>query len=215
MPLRKSLNFVFASFGYSLIRRDEAKAFPVEATARDREILQLVREYTMTTPERIWALLSSVKYIVANRVPGAFVECGVWRGGSAMVIAYALQDCGDTDRRLWLYDTFEGMTEPSIADVELATGKSASSLMAVSKKGGKRNIWCDSPPVRGHEQRREDGLSDGACRAGEGGRVGDTANARAEQDRTASTGYGLIRVHEGRTRSAVSALAKRRGLHSG
>lgn len=139
------MDFVFGRFGYGLVRQDASKVLPVEATPRDREILQLVREYTMTTPERIWALLSSVKYVVANKIPGALVECGVWRGGSAMVMAYALQDCGDTERRLWLYDTFEGMTEPSNADVELATGKSASSLMEITKKEGQRNIWCDSP----------------------------------------------------------------------
>jgi O-methyltransferase len=145
MPLRKSLRFVLSSFGYELVRRDAAKAFPVEATPRDRQILELVQPYTMTTPERIWALLSAVKYVVANNIPGAFVECGVWRGGSAMAIAYALKDCSKTDRTLWLYDTFQGMTEPSLADVELATGRSASSLMQASKKAGERNVWCDSP----------------------------------------------------------------------
>jgi O-methyltransferase len=144
MPLKKSLGFIFRSVGYDLVRRDSLKTFPVEATVRDREILQLVQDYTMTTPERIWALLSAVKYIVANRIPGAFVECGVWRGGSAMAMAYALRDCGEMDRPLWLFDTFEGMTDPSPADVELCSGRSASSLLHVAKKDGQRNIWCDA-----------------------------------------------------------------------
>jgi O-methyltransferase len=145
MPLRKSLDFVLGSFGYDLVRRNPSKIFPVEATPRDRQILELVQGYTMTTPERIWALLTAVKYVAATKIPGAFVECGVWRGGSAMAMAYALQDCGETDRRMWLFDTFEGMTPPSTADVELATGRSASSLLEIARKDGARNIWCDSP----------------------------------------------------------------------
>lgn len=145
MPLRRSVDFVLGRLGYDLVRRDVSKVFPVEATQRDREILGLVQEYTMTTPERIWALLSAVKYVAANDIPGALVECGVWRGGSAMAMAYALQDCKQAGRALWLFDTFEGMTEPSTADVELATGRSAAALMKASKKEGKRNVWCDSP----------------------------------------------------------------------
>jgi O-methyltransferase len=49
-------------------------------------------------------------------VSGDVVECGVWRGGSSMVAALALQQEGDAERRLWLYDTFEGMCEPTPRD---------------------------------------------------------------------------------------------------
>ena len=46
------------------------------------------------------------------------VECGVWRGGSMMLIAYALQYFGDTSRQLYLYDTYKGMTEPDAIDYD-------------------------------------------------------------------------------------------------
>ncbi|HTC18291.1 MAG TPA: TylF/MycF/NovP-related O-methyltransferase, partial [Stellaceae bacterium] len=51
-------------------------------------------------------------------MPGDIVECGVWRGGSMMLIAYALKHFGDTSRQLYLYDTYVGMTEPDDVDID-------------------------------------------------------------------------------------------------
>jgi O-methyltransferase len=85
--------------------------------------------YTMTSPERMYALWQATLHVVSSDVPGAFVECGVWRGGSAMVAAHALQRTGDTSRELWLYDTFSGMPEPSGADVDFM-GRAAADQLA-------------------------------------------------------------------------------------
>lgn len=68
--------------------------------------------------EATYALFQSLRYIVRNGIPGAIVECGVWRGGSMMLAAYALRHFGDTSRQLHLYDTFAGMTEPDENDVD-------------------------------------------------------------------------------------------------
>src|SRR5205807_2446965 len=73
------------------------------------ELYEACREQTMTSIERMHALYSATRYIVANDVPGDFVECGVWRGGSMMLVALTLLRLGRTDRALWLYDTFDGM----------------------------------------------------------------------------------------------------------
>jgi O-methyltransferase len=77
-----------------------------------------VTPYTQTPPERIAALANAVEYVIRAGVPGAFVECGVWRGGSMMVVAKMLRRLGVEDRELWLYDTYEGMTAPTEADVD-------------------------------------------------------------------------------------------------
>ncbi len=66
--------------------------------------------------ERVGALLQSVEHITKNAVPGAFVECGVWRGGSGMAAALAFQQAGEL-RDIYLFDTFEGMSRPTEADV--------------------------------------------------------------------------------------------------
>src|SRR5262245_17457570 len=72
-----------------------------------------VRPYTMTTLERLWGLREAVQYVVREDIRGDAVECGVWRGGSSMLIALELLRSQDGARKLWMYDTFEGMTEPS------------------------------------------------------------------------------------------------------
>jgi O-methyltransferase len=73
--------------------------------------------YTITGVERMYALYQSVRHLVQSGVPGDLVECGVWRGGSAMLMALTLEQLGERDRPIWLYDTFEGMTEPGQLDV--------------------------------------------------------------------------------------------------
>jgi O-methyltransferase len=79
--------------------------------------VRAVRRYTMTSPARLSALIDGVEHVVAARVPGALVECGVWRGGSMMAVALTLQRLGDTDRDLFLFDTYSGMTQPTHEDV--------------------------------------------------------------------------------------------------
>ena len=74
--------------------------------------IQAVAQYTMTPPQRIVALRDAVSYLVRAGITGAFVECGVWRGGSVMAAANELIRLGCPDRDLWLYDTFAGMTAP-------------------------------------------------------------------------------------------------------
>ena len=86
--------------------------------------MRAVAPYTMTPPARLVALQDAVAYVVAARIPGAIVECGVWRGGSMMAISRALLELGAADRELWLYDTFEGMTEPGEHD-RTADGRAA------------------------------------------------------------------------------------------
>jgi hypothetical protein len=83
----------------------------------DREIVERALPFTMTGPARLQALVDGVRHVVARAVPGAFAECGVWRGGSVLAMALTLRDAGDETRDLWLYDTFEGMTRPTEADV--------------------------------------------------------------------------------------------------
>ena len=85
-------------------------------TSAEREILERVRPYTLTSPERVLAVLDAVTHVVARNIPGALVECGVWRGGSVLAMVLQLQQLGIDDRDLVLFDTFEGMTRPSEAD---------------------------------------------------------------------------------------------------
>lgn len=95
------------------------------------EIWDRVQPFTMTSRERGYALWCAVNSIVDNDIPGSIVECGVWKGGSAMLIALTLKQRG-TARDLILFDTFSGMTEAGPDDVDIH-GEHADALMAGSK----------------------------------------------------------------------------------
>ena len=74
------------------------------------------KPYTMTSIERMYAVYKSVEYICKNNIPGDWVECGVWKGGSSMMAALSFKHFNKF-RDLWLYDTFEGMSEATKEDV--------------------------------------------------------------------------------------------------
>lgn len=80
-----------------------------------------IAPFTMTSQrgiEPLYGLYKAVQYIVEKKIPGDFVECGVWRGGSVMMCALALKHFGDLGRKIYLFDTFEGMTAPEERDVD-------------------------------------------------------------------------------------------------
>ena len=104
-----------------LLGRDAA-AEPSEPTVAssltgdERALLDECRPFTMVSPERLMATVDAVEHVVRRDVPGALVECGVWRGGSILAMIRTLQRLGVTDRDVYLCDTFTGMTAPSAED---------------------------------------------------------------------------------------------------
>jgi O-methyltransferase len=50
--------------------------------------------------------------VVNNRVPGDFVETGVWRGGGTIYMRAFLDAYGEPDRKVWVCDSFEGLPKP-------------------------------------------------------------------------------------------------------
>ena len=115
---------------------------PDDFDEADAELWHRVAPYTMTTPGKVHALARAVEYIVSRPVKGALVECGVWRGGSMMAIALTLLRLGETDRDLYLFDTFEGMTEPGKEDVKQG-GVPASELL--QRESRDSSIWAVAP----------------------------------------------------------------------
>jgi O-methyltransferase len=70
-----------------------------------------------TSAEWMYATWQAVRYACARGIPGDLVECGVYRGGNAMLMAMTLGEAGHANRRVYLYDTFDGMTEPGEHDI--------------------------------------------------------------------------------------------------
>jgi O-methyltransferase len=69
-------------------------------------------------PEAVVSLIRAVEYVIRNRISGAFVECGVFMGGSIQVMIRALQSLAVHDRDIYLFDTFAGMPQPDRRDDE-------------------------------------------------------------------------------------------------
>ena len=121
----------------------DPNAYPADMNRDAVETIVAVRKFTMTSTERLNGLCEAVRYISQCQIPGDVVECGVWRGGSMMAIASMLALHNDCERELHLFDTFEGMSEPTGADVAI-NGETAKSLLAIEDKEDAKSVWCVS-----------------------------------------------------------------------
>jgi len=117
-------------------------AIPDNINRADREIIKICSSYTMTSVERQVALINSVEYVSRNNIAGGFVECGVWKGGSSLAAALKFSELGDY-RDIFMFDTFEGMTSPTAADIDI-NGKKADALLSMEEKSDDGSIWCNS-----------------------------------------------------------------------
>jgi O-methyltransferase len=115
----KPAHAVLRRLGYEVRRRDAPEPFPVDYDQATIDLFHEVEPFTLTSHERVNALRASVEYVVAGGIDGAFVECGVWRGGSMLAIAKTLLAQGVHDRDLYLFDTFTTMPPPGNEDVDV------------------------------------------------------------------------------------------------
>ncbi|MDB5058466.1 MAG: hypothetical protein JWO59_1938 [Chloroflexi bacterium] len=78
--------------------------------------LAKVRPLTMVPEPSLLQLTRLVRVALKERIGGDFVECGVWRGGAAFLMADMLRRGGTKDRKVWLCDSFEGLPPPEQVD---------------------------------------------------------------------------------------------------
>lgn len=55
------------------------------------------------------------KEVIHNNIPGDFVETGVWRGGTTILMRGILKAYGIKDRTVWVCDSFEGLPKVDVA----------------------------------------------------------------------------------------------------
>jgi len=141
MTIRQTIRRLAWKAGFDVVRRDpNPPPDPIiDLSEEDRKTVAAVRPFTMTSVERIAALIDATRHIALNKVPGAIVECGVWRGGSSMAALLTLKALSDTARDIYLYDTFEGMSEPTGKDVSFDGSSAAEQLRQATRGTG---IWC-------------------------------------------------------------------------
>jgi O-methyltransferase len=157
MPWKDAVNAgLRRATGYRLVQANGLPPAPAKRRKRRlpphyddeaREIIRTVRPRSMTAHEKLFALILATRYVVDHAVPGAIVECGVWRGGSVKAAALTLLARGVSDRELHLFDTFEGMPEPTEKDVR-RDGKPATEVLASSSRSGVFWAIADLDDVR-------------------------------------------------------------------
>ncbi len=80
-----------------------------------RRFLGFISPYTMTSRVGLIATYDVIKKAVGNKVEGAFVECGVARGGCSALMAIIARNEKE-GRKTWLFDSFEGLPPQSDKD---------------------------------------------------------------------------------------------------
>ncbi len=118
--------------------------YPMDYEPEVINIIKKSKGYTMTSHEKLYQLVGIVKYIVDNRISGDFVECGVWRGGSVLVMIETLKLLKVNHIKLHLFDTFssEDMFQTTSAIEEdkpfEATGPVDADVLSVSLEDVKK-----------------------------------------------------------------------------
>jgi len=142
--MKKMIQRFLGRYGYHIIKFDKHNPpweYPSDFSEELRAIIDRVKPYTMTLPERLFANHEAIKHITAHRIEGSVTECGVWRGGSTMAMLYTLLNRNDTSRDIYMYDTYEGMSEPG-EDDRAYSGDPAATLLEQSDKNDPRSVWC-------------------------------------------------------------------------
>jgi O-methyltransferase len=153
MQMTGLINRLLKPFNYTLKKVNPAELVAdIYADAAFMAIHAQVRDFTMTSIERMYSLYQSVHYVIDHNLPGDFVECGVWKGGSSMIIALTLKKLGINNRTIYMYDTYEGMSEPTDNDKDIHGGSAEQQLNSAQKT---EDIWCYSTldEVKGNMQR--------------------------------------------------------------
>ena len=83
---------------------------------RQWRLFQRIAPYTRVSREKLAVLCRLVATLDRDRVPGAIVECGVFKGGAAAVMARQAA----CEREVYLFDSFEGLPPPGIEDGAIA-----------------------------------------------------------------------------------------------
>lgn len=138
--VKESINAFLRKAGYQIVKKDTWRPkFHFEKLNIPSEIKSIIQPNTMLYEIRQRNIIDTTNYILNNDIPGDFVECGVWKGGSVALMAYQLKKKGQA-RTLHLFDAFDDICQPDAA----VDGENAIKLV-----GGMENAQGKLKPVEG------------------------------------------------------------------
>ena len=95
---------------------------------------------TMIGLRRLDSLQDCVTDVIRRDVPGDLIECGAWRGGACIFMRAVLKAYGDTGRKIWAADSFEGIPKPDPTIDPQDARLWAGGELAVSVEEAKQNF---------------------------------------------------------------------------
>ncbi|TAK04863.1 hypothetical protein EPO33_02600 [Patescibacteria group bacterium] len=102
---------------FTPLRTLQLKNMPLADLAKPWKIdlLRKVSPYTKNGYPRLSNIFDCATDVERRKLPGAFVECGTWKGGTTAVMGAVAHRFGGT-RTTWYFDSFEGMPAPAPQD---------------------------------------------------------------------------------------------------
>ncbi len=112
------------------------------------KFLRMLCGHTLGHYETLRATYDIAAALIANGVPGDFVECGVYAGGECAAMALALMESDlysthhrlYTKRRIHLFDSFQGMPQAGPEDSEFLAAGNQPGEACVSLEGVQSNM---------------------------------------------------------------------------
>lgn len=99
LPMRPRWKHRLRRHAFSLAIREEGKDWPSQA-------------HTMIGLKRLHSLREQVETTLKERIPGDYIETGVWRGGACIMMRAVLAAYGVRDRIVHVADSFTGVPPP-------------------------------------------------------------------------------------------------------
>jgi O-methyltransferase len=147
MLIIKILQKLLNVFGFQIISKRSPEYFKdtiPEIHNSDQKLISECIKYSSNSADlAMWSLINSVKYILQNNIKGDFVECGVFRGGN-VILMQKLLDKFNVKKKIYAYDTYEGMPLPTSLDIDIEGNKASHRLDDAVKENNTKNVWCYS-----------------------------------------------------------------------
>jgi len=149
--IKKFIKTILKLFSYTIkkIHKQNVITFNIEDDVNFEKYYELCKSESLNvSKERFLSLYQAISYIYKSKIEGDLVECGVFMGGSSMMMALCMKshqkDLHDK-KKLWLYDTFAGMANVSKYDENILNQKATEELFNLKKRENSKDIWAYSP----------------------------------------------------------------------
>ncbi len=114
--IKKIIKDIANFAGYVFIKKTDNEL--ENTTNFNKDLIKKFSKYTMTSNVKIFSLIKAFEYVNKFKIAGDFVECGVYTGGNVMILKKLIEK-NKLNKKIYAYDTFEGMTAPTSYDVKI------------------------------------------------------------------------------------------------